>query len=59
MAYGNGNILGYDRQGKEYVINPEQAKTVRMIYDLYMDGLGLRKIQFELEKAGRLGPQQV
>lgn len=54
VAYGNGNILGYDRQGKEYVINPEQAKTVRMIYDLYMDGLGLRKIQFELEKAGRL-----
>lgn len=54
VAYGNGNILGYDRKGKEYVINPEQAKTVRMIYDMYLDGMGMRKIQFELEKAGRL-----
>ena len=54
VAYGNGNILGYDRQGKELVINPEQAKTVRMIYDMYLDGMGMRKIQFELEKAGRL-----
>jgi DNA invertase Pin-like site-specific DNA recombinase len=54
VAYGNGNILGYDRQGKGYVINQEQAKTVRMIYDMYLDGMGMRKIQFELEKAGRL-----
>ena len=29
VFYGNGNILGYDRVGKELVINPEQAKTVR------------------------------
>lgn len=54
VAYGNGNILGYDRKDKEYVVNPEQAKTVRMIYDMYLDGMGMRKIQFELEKAGRL-----
>lgn len=54
VAYGNGNILGYDRQGKELIINPEQAKTVRMIYDLYLSGMGLRKIKFELEKAKRL-----
>lgn len=54
VAYGNGNILGYDRVGKELVINEEQAKTVRMIYDMYLDGMGMRKIQYELEKAGRL-----
>lgn len=54
VAYGNGNILGYDKKGKEYIINTEQAKTVRMIFDLYLDGMGMRKIQFELEKAGRL-----
>lgn len=53
VPYGNGNILGYDRVGKEYIINKEQAKTVRMIYDMYLDGMGLRKIQFELEAAGR------
>ena len=48
--YGNGNILGYDRVGKDLVINPEQAKTVRLIYDLYLDGMGLRQIHWELEK---------
>ncbi len=54
VLYGNGNILGYDRVGKDLVINPEQAKTVRMIYDMYLSGLGVTKIQYELEKAGRL-----
>lgn len=52
--YGTGNILGYDRVGKDMIINPEQAKTVRMIFDAYLDGKGLRTIQFELEQAGRL-----
>lgn len=55
IYYGNGNILGYDRIDKNtFVINPEQAKTVRMIYDLYLSGMGVTKIQYELEKAGRL-----
>lgn len=54
VLYGNGNILGYDRVGKELVINPEQAKTVRMIFDMYLSGMGVTKIQYELEKAGRL-----
>lgn len=53
VLYGNGNILGYDRVGKEFVINEEQAKTVRMIYDMYLDGMGMRKIQFVLEATGR------
>lgn len=54
VPYGTGNILGYDREGKEFVINEEQAKTVRMIFDMYLDGMGLRQIQFALENAGRL-----
>mgnify|MGYP001023978347 FL=1 len=55
VLYGNGNILGYDRIDKNnFVINPEQAKTVRMIYDMYLAGMGVTKIQYELEKAGRL-----
>lgn len=54
VFYGNGNILGYDRVGKDMVINPEQAKTVRMIYDWYLDGVGIRAIKFKLEQAGRL-----
>ena len=36
------------------VIDPEQAKTVRKIYDWYLDGMGVRQIQFELEKEGVL-----
>lgn len=54
VIYGNGNILGYDRVGKNMIINPEQAKTVRMIYDWYLDGNGIRSIQFKLEQANRL-----
>ncbi len=55
VPYGNGNILGYDKLPNHggYVINKEQAETVRMIYDLYLSGKGLRAIQFELEQNGR------
>lgn len=54
VIYGNGNILGYDRVGyNKFAINEEQAETVRMIYDMYLNGYGLRKIQFELERLGR------
>lgn len=53
VFYGSGNILGYDRVGKDMVINPEQAKTVRMIFDMYLNGYGTEKIKYELEKQGR------
>lgn len=53
--YGNGNILGYDRIGDTYVLNPEQAETVRMIYDMYLyDELGTGKIAQRLTELGRL-----
>lgn len=54
VFYGTGNILGYDRVGKDMVINEEQAETVRMIYDMYLSGMGVTKIQYELERLGRL-----
>ena len=65
VLYGNGNILGYDlkrnfdEDGKwkpienTYVINPEQAETVKMIYDMYCAGMGYTKICKELERRGR------
>lgn len=53
VLYGNGNILGYDRVGSTYVINQEQAETVRMIYDLYLKGYGFTKIAHELTKLKR------
>ena len=46
--YGNGNILGYKRVGNTYVIDPEQAETVRMIYRWYLQGYGMRAIMGKL-----------
>lgn len=48
VLYGTGNIIGYDRVNGTYVINPEQAETIRMIFDLYLEGLGEIKICKEL-----------
>jgi len=69
VLYGSGNILGYDRIRKvgdgdkrnhlgdtsmpTFAINPEQAETVRRIYDLYEQGYGLRRIKNELLKEKR------
>lgn len=53
VLYGNGNILGYDRVNGTYVINEEQAETVRIIFDLYLSGLGELKIMKELIRLKR------
>ena len=52
VLYGTGNILGYDRVGGTYVINPEQAYTVQKIFALYADGWGYRRICAELVRLG-------
>lgn len=55
QLYGSGNILGYDRKpGETYTINPEQAETVHMIYDLYEEGYGTLKIAKILMERKRL-----
>ena len=54
VIYGQGNILGYDRVGGTYVINEEQAETVRLIYKMYVeDRIGTTLIASELERLGR------
>lgn len=55
VLFGNGNILGYDRDKAKgtYVINPEQAETVRMIYDMYSVGKGMSQIRNELIRLKR------
>ena len=55
VLYGNGNILGYDRDKNTgtYIINPEQAETVRMIYDLYASGKGMTQIRDEMIRRKR------
>ena len=55
VVYGSGNILGYDKVNGTYVINEEQAETVKMIYDLYTnEGIGMSKLADELLRQGRL-----
>ena len=55
VLFGNGNILGYDRDKAKgtYVINPEQAETVRMIYDMYSADKGMSQIRNELIRLKR------
>lgn len=53
VLYGSGNIIGYDRVNGTYVINEDQAETVRMIFDLYLEGLGETKICKELSRRQR------
>ena len=55
VIYGNGNILGYDRIDGTYIINKEQAETVRMIFDMYLyQGIGATKIANELCRKRRV-----
>lgn len=53
VFFQNGSILGYDKIGNNMVINPEQSATVKLIFDRYNSGMGVRKIQWELESLGR------
>jgi len=54
VIYGSGNILGYDKVGKEMIVNEEQAKIVRLIFSLFLQGQGSTMIKYELEKRGYL-----
>ena len=54
VFYGTGNILGYDKVGSDMIINEEQAKTVRKIYDLFLNGEGSSDIKTYLELNGYL-----
>ena len=55
VLYGSGNILGYRRENGTYVPDPDQAETVRLIFQMYSDGeKGLTQIVNELYRLGRL-----
>ena len=60
VLYGNGNILGYSHVkavksiDNTYEIIQDEAETVRMIYDMYVNKqLGARAIATELQRLGR------
>ena len=51
MILGTGNILGYDRIGRnQFVVNPVQAETVRCIFKWYLQGNGVKRIKTLLEQ---------
>lgn len=50
VFYGTGNILGYNKVGKDLVVNEEQAEIVKFIYSEYLSGKGTVKIADELTK---------
>ena len=53
LAYSK--FLGYDRgEDGKLVINPEQAKTVRFIFDNFLSGMTLFDLTKALEKEGHL-----
>lgn len=55
VLYGAGNIIGYDRDkvNRTYVINEEQAATIRMVFTPYSQGYGEKAIVNELSRLGR------
>ena len=46
---------GYDKDGKDIIINPKEAEMVRIIYDECIKGNGSRLIAKELESRGYIG----
>lgn len=52
VFYGNGNIMGYDKVGKDMIVNEKQAEIVKYIYISYLNGKGVTEIKYDLEKQG-------
>lgn len=66
VLYGTGNILGYNRIRRKsdpdkknaigdksvptFEVVPEQAETVRLIFEMYAEGYGLKRIKNYLEQ---------
>lgn len=47
--YGNSKILGYQKQNCKLIIDPNESKIVKLIFELYVyENMGLRKIAKEL-----------
>lgn len=49
---GNRRIFGYEWDGEKYVIVPEEAKTVRLMFQNYVEGIPLESTVKQLKKMG-------
>jgi DNA invertase Pin-like site-specific DNA recombinase len=52
-AFGYKHIKGETSVETRYIADIDESETVRMIYDLYLSGLGLKAIAAQLIAAGR------
>ena len=53
------NFLGYDKgENGEFVVNPEQAKIVKLIYKMFLEGYSPYKIGIKLEEMQILTPMR-
>lgn len=50
----NGTLLGYRYENGKYIIVPKEAEIVRLIFDSYMDGMGITAIMKMLNDRGFL-----
>ena len=46
-------LLGYRFEGDHYVIEPEEAETVRRIYEMYLSGKGVQAIANQLNRENK------
>ncbi len=53
----NKSVLGYRLENGKYVIVPEEAQIVRLIFDEYIRGVPLRKISEDLRAGGLKTPR--
>lgn len=51
-AVTNGKMWGYNQSDGQLTIDEEQAKVVRKVFDLYVEGKGFRTIVKELTRLG-------
>lgn len=51
-SWNGGVVFGYDTVKKELVISEKEAEVVKLIYQMYANGKGLRAISNYLNKAG-------
>lgn len=54
ISVANKHLLGYryDEEQEKYIIIPEEAEAVRWMFQMYIDGISLRCIAENMNKAG-------
>ncbi len=59
MWMGGGLPLGYDLSDRRLVVNPAEAETVRLIFQLYLELKTLRRVRNELDRRSIVSKQWV